>query len=84
MTRRSLLGRCYSVRHTYIERVGLSATVSGISAESDSSDRPPRTVPTAEFAQEWKEMGARIIGGCCASGPEHIMAMRPVVKGNTA
>ena len=35
----------------------------------------------AEFAAEWKEMGARIIGGCCASGPEHIMAMRPVVKG---
>ncbi|MCH8206296.1 MAG: homocysteine S-methyltransferase family protein, partial [Chloroflexi bacterium] len=35
----------------------------------------------AVFAQEWKEMGARIIGGCCASGPEHIMAMRPIVKG---
>lgn len=33
----------------------------------------------AAFAQEWKEMGASIIGGCCASGPEHIMAMRPVV-----
>ena len=37
----------------------------------------------AEFAHEWKEMGAQIIGGCCASGPEHIMAMRPVVKGDT-
>jgi S-methylmethionine-dependent homocysteine/selenocysteine methylase len=36
----------------------------------------------AEFAEEWKGMGAQIIGGCCASGPEHIMAMRPVVKGN--
>ena len=36
----------------------------------------------AEFARAWKEMGARIIGGCCATGPEHIMAMRPVVKGN--
>ena len=35
----------------------------------------------AEFADEWKQMGARIIGGCCASGPEHIMAMAPVVKG---
>jgi S-methylmethionine-dependent homocysteine/selenocysteine methylase len=33
----------------------------------------------AAFAQEWKEMGARIIGGCCASGPEHIMSMRHVV-----
>ncbi len=35
----------------------------------------------AEFADEWKQMGARIIGGCCAAGPEHIMAMAPVVKG---
>jgi len=35
----------------------------------------------AEFAQDWKGMGAQIIGGCCASGPEHISAMRPIVKG---
>ena len=35
----------------------------------------------AEFASEWRDMGAQIIGGCCASGPEHIQAMRPVVKG---
>ena len=35
----------------------------------------------ADFASEWKEMGAQIIGGCCAAGPEHIQAMRPVVKG---
>ena len=34
----------------------------------------------AEFAQTWKDMGATIIGGCCATGPEHIMAMRDVVK----
>ena len=34
----------------------------------------------AEFAQEWKDMGAQIIGGCCASGPEHILAMRAVVN----
>ncbi len=36
----------------------------------------------AEFAGMWKSMGAQIIGGCCASGPEHISAMRPVVKGS--
>ena len=36
----------------------------------------------AQFAGEWKTMGAQIIGGCCASGPEHISAMRPVVKGS--
>ena len=34
----------------------------------------------AEFAGRWKELGAQIIGGCCASGPEHIAAMAPVVK----
>ena len=36
----------------------------------------------AEFAGTWKGMGAQIIGGCCASGPEHILAMRPIVKGS--
>ena len=35
----------------------------------------------ATFAGEWKAMGAQIIGGCCATGPEYIQAMRPVVKG---
>ena len=36
------------------------------------------TTPTA---MEWREMGAQIIGSCCATGPEHILAMKPVVKG---
>ena len=35
----------------------------------------------AEFAGQWKEMGAQVIGGCCATGPEHIKALRPIVKG---
>jgi S-methylmethionine-dependent homocysteine/selenocysteine methylase len=34
----------------------------------------------AEFAGEWIEMGAQVVGGCCATGPEHIMAMRAVVS----
>lgn len=34
----------------------------------------------ADFAGQWVEMGAQIVGGCCATGPEHIMAMRSVVK----
>ena len=34
----------------------------------------------AEFADQWKEMGAQIIGGCCGTTPEHIEAMLPVVK----
>ena len=34
----------------------------------------------AEFAADWKAIGAQIIGGCCASGPEHIAAIRRVVS----
>ena len=29
----------------------------------------------AEFASEWQEMGAQIVGGCCATTPAHIKAM---------
>ncbi len=35
----------------------------------------------AEFARRWKEMGAQIIGGCCATGPEHINAVWSALKG---
>ena len=35
---------------------------------------------TAEFVKDWLDMGARIVGGCCASGPEHIIAMRAVMQ----
>ncbi len=38
----------------------------------------------AEYGREWIDMGAQIMGGCCATGPEHIEALRPVVKGQTA
>ena len=34
----------------------------------------------AQFAGQWKEMGAQIIGGCCGTTPDHIEALRPVVK----
>ena len=30
----------------------------------------------AQFAGTWIEMGAQIVGGCCATGPEHIMATK--------
>lgn len=35
----------------------------------------------AQFGREWLDMGAQIVGGCCATGPEHIAALRPVIKG---
>ena len=30
----------------------------------------------AQTASGWKEMGVQIIGGCCATGPDHIRALR--------
>ncbi|MCP4964516.1 MAG: hypothetical protein GY926_04715, partial [bacterium] len=33
----------------------------------------------AEFASDWKKMGAQIIGGCCATAPEHIAALPAAV-----
>lgn len=30
----------------------------------------------ADFAEDWAEMGATIIGGCCGTGPAHIQAVR--------
>ncbi|MBI4218633.1 MAG: homocysteine S-methyltransferase family protein [Chloroflexi bacterium] len=32
-------------------------------------------------AKDWVSAGADIIGGCCGTGPDHIAALRPVVKG---
>ena len=36
----------------------------------------------AVHAAEWRALGAQIIGGCCATGPEHTLAMRPIVEGD--
>ena len=33
----------------------------------------------AEHSRRWIEMGAQIVGGCCATTPAHIAALRPVV-----
>ncbi len=52
-------------------------TADGGDILSAAADSPSRL---AEVAAEWKEMGAQIIGGCCGTGPEHIMAMKQVVK----
>ena len=35
----------------------------------------------AEDGRRWLDMGAQIIGGCCGTTPDHIAALRPVVKG---
>ncbi|MBI4306152.1 MAG: homocysteine S-methyltransferase family protein [Chloroflexi bacterium] len=35
----------------------------------------------AEKAKAWVNIGADIVGGCCGTGPDHIAAMLPTVKG---
>jgi S-methylmethionine-dependent homocysteine/selenocysteine methylase len=49
--------------------------------EAAYSAYPPERY--AVFGQAWQTMGAQIIGGCCATGPAHIAALRPLVKGQT-
>jgi len=44
----------------------------------ENEDYPPATY--AEFAKGWIESGAQVIGGCCATTPAHIEAIRPMVK----
>ncbi len=33
----------------------------------------------AEYAHEWKSVGAQVIGGCCGTGPSHIAALRSAI-----
>ena len=35
-----------------------------------------------EFAKGWSEQGARIIGGCCGTRPDHIRALREWMSGS--
>jgi S-methylmethionine-dependent homocysteine/selenocysteine methylase len=35
----------------------------------------------ADCALDWIEIGAQIVGGCCATGPEHIQAVVEAVRG---
>jgi S-methylmethionine-dependent homocysteine/selenocysteine methylase len=35
-----------------------------------------------EYAKAWSEQGARIIGGCCGTGPDHIRALKEWVSGS--
>lgn len=34
----------------------------------------------AQHAKQWKALGASVVGGCCAIGPEHIKRMREMIK----
>ena len=57
-----------------------SATFTTRTAEDDlfGEHTPDRY---AGYGRHWLDVGAQVVGGCCATGPEHIRALRPVVKG---
>ena len=40
----------------------------------EAPDYPPERF--AEFGRQWLDIGAQIIGGCCATTPDHIAALR--------
>jgi len=43
-----------------------------------SDDMDPKRY--AQFAEEWLALGAQIVGGCCATGPEHIAAVAERIR----
>lgn len=45
----------------------------------ETSEHPPERY--AEYGRRWLDMGAQIVGGCCGTTPEHIAALRPIIKG---
>ncbi len=44
----------------------------------DQDTYPPDAY--AEFARDWVSLGAQIVGGCCATGPEHIRAVHDALR----
>jgi len=36
----------------------------------------------ANFARKYVALGAKVVGGCCGSTPEHIAAIAKAVKNN--
>lgn len=45
----------------------------------ETEENPPERY--AEYGRRWLNLGCQIIGGCCGTTPDHIAALRPVVKG---
>jgi methionine synthase I (cobalamin-dependent)/5,10-methylenetetrahydrofolate reductase len=56
---------------------GLPQTVNGRSLYLCSPDY------MAEYARRFVELGARIVGGCCGTSPEHIRAIKKAVRSVT-
>lgn len=77
-----------NLREAFFGPIGAYADV-GYGRSHDESARQYHTIEIgrntpdryAQYAEDWIQMGAQIIGGCCATTPEHIATLRPIVKG---
>jgi len=68
-SKRGMLG-AYANGFTAIDNLLPGGTVSSLEARNDLG--PDQY---ADFALDWIERGARIVGGCCEVGPTHIAAL---------
>ncbi len=80
------------LRKAFDGPIGGYANIGYVGLEDATGDDPARELRAfdigentpahyADFGQDWLDMGAQIIGGCCATTPDHIAALRPVLKG---
>lgn len=50
-----------------------------LSTQSRVCNVTPETM--GKFARKYAALGARIVGGCCGSSPEHVAAIAKAIKG---
>jgi S-methylmethionine-dependent homocysteine/selenocysteine methylase len=74
--------RAVRAAHGFQARIGIYANAfppqRDEAANEGLSDIRPDLTPAryAQFAKDWRQLGADIIGGCCGIGPEHIAALK--------
>ena len=69
---------------------GYANTVDALPAEAGDAEVAPEAIPRtilnveeyAEAAATWIDAGARIVGGCCSTGPLHIQRLRQLIDGS--
>lgn len=59
-----------------IEALSAGGTVAGLKAREDLTPKA-----YADYALSWAKSGAKIIGGCCEVGPEHIAQIGETLRG---
>ena len=73
-----VLVNCIDVQKTlpFVEALAAEAIPFGVYANAGSLERGIDPEFYVDMAEEWVKLGARVIGGCCGTGPEHIAALR--------